>query len=399
MSIDSIFYPLKWVVAWIMYGFHELLTAIGLPSESGAAWVGSIVGLVVVIRILLIPLFVKQIKASRGMQLVAPELQKVQKKYKGKTDPASREAMTRETMELYKKHGTNPFASCLPILAQSPVFFALFRVLFTLPAVANGTYQNGERDSIGPIDQQLAQEAESATIFGARISETFLGSDDVSVKIVTVLLIVAMSATTFFTQKQLTQKNMPASALQGPMAQQQKMLLYLLPLIFAISGVNFPIGVLVYWTTTNLWSMGQQFYVIRNNPTPGSEAERMLKERRARKAARRGEVLETETPTVVETKPTGQRQQPKRKDRAKSTRPRQKPAGPAQPVNGGAGTAPSGAGSDPATDGVGETPAGGAGTTPAPDDRGPTGAGGGASQAGPGSAKRKPRGKGRPSGR
>ncbi|MBC7290766.1 MAG: membrane protein insertase YidC [Actinotalea sp.] len=332
MSIDSVLYPLKWVVAWIMYLFHELLTMLGLPSESGAAWVGSIVGLVVVIRILLIPLFVKQIKASRGMQLVAPELQKVQKKYKGKTDPASREAMTRETMELYKKHGTNPFASCLPILAQSPIFFALFRVLFTLPAVAAGNYQNGARDSIGPIDQQLAQEAENATIFGARISETFLGSDDVSVKIVTVALIIAMSATTFFTQKQLTQKNMPASALQGPMAQQQKMLLYLLPLIFAVSGVNFPIGVLVYWTTTNLWSMGQQFYVIRNNPTPGSEAERALKERRARKAAKRGVVLETETPTVVEeVKPKGQRQQPKRKDRAKGTR----PVGPTSPSAGG----------------------------------------------------------------
>ena len=390
MSIDSIFYPLKWVVAWIMYGFHELLTAIGLPSESGAAWVGSIVGLVVVIRILLIPLFVKQIKASRGMQLVAPELQKVQKKYKGKTDPASREAMTRETMELYKKHGTNPFASCLPILAQSPVFFALFRVLYTLPSVAEGTYQDGGRDSIGPIDQQLAQEAESATIFGARISETFLGSDDIRVKVVTVLLIVAMSATTFFTQKQLTQKNMPASALQGPMAQQQKMLLYLLPLIFAISGVNFPIGVLVYWTTTNLWSMGQQFYVIRNNPTPGSEAERMLKERRARKAARRGEVLETETPTVVETKPTGQRQQPKRKDRARSTRPPQKPAGPVRPVAGGPAEA--------AEADAEAAPSSGDATKPAADGAGGSGPGSSGGPARPGPAKRKPRGKGRPSG-
>jgi YidC/Oxa1 family membrane protein insertase len=392
MSIDSIFYPLKWVVAWIMYGFHELLTTLGLPSESGAAWVGSIVGLVVVIRILLIPLFVKQIKASRGMQLVAPELQKVQKKYKGKTDPASREAMTRETMELYKKHGTNPFASCLPILAQSPIFFALFRVLYTLPSVAEGNYQNGARDSIGPIDQQLAQEAENATIFGARISETFLGSDDVSVKIVTVLLIIAMSATTFFTQKQLTQKNMPASALQGPMAQQQKMLLYLLPLIFAISGVNFPIGVLVYWTTTNLWSMGQQFYVIRNNPTPGSEAERMLKERRARKAARRGEVLEPEAPSaVVETKPTGQRQQPKRKDRAKSTRPPQKASAPDAPGAGGAGAA---AAPGAAADGDGSPVVGeaGAGTSAeAPREPGPGGSGA--------SAKRKPKGKGRTTGR
>jgi YidC/Oxa1 family membrane protein insertase len=387
--IDSILYPLKWVVAWIMYLFHEALTGLGLPSESGAAWVGSIVGLVVVIRILLIPLFVKQIKASRGMQLVAPELQKVQKKYKGKTDPASREAMTRETMELYKKHGTNPFASCLPILAQSPIFFALFRVLYTMPAVAAGTYQDGERDSIGPIDQQLAQEAENATIFGARISETFLGSDDISVKIVTVLLIAAMSGTTFFTQKQLTQKNMPASALQGPMAQQQKMLLYLLPLIFAISGVNFPIGVLVYWTTTNLWSMGQQFYVIRNNPTPGSEAERALKERRARKAARRGEVLETETPqTVEEVKPKGQRQQPKRKDRAKGTT---RPApGADQAANGSSAGVPE----------DGTTTAGGSTPPPAPSADGPTSGptGGstspGGASAGPKKPKKKPGGTG-----
>ena len=312
---DSLLYPLKWVVAWIMYGFHWLLTSVGLESDSGVTWALSIVGLVIVMRILLIPLFVRQIKASRGMQLLAPEMQAIQKKYKGKTDPASREAMSRETMELYRKHGTNPFASCLPILAQSPVFFALFRVLITMPDVADGDYG---RDSIGPIDAGVAQEFTQATLFGARLSEWFLGSDSLSVKILAAVLIVAMSATTFITQRQLTQKNMPASALQGPMAQQQKMLLYLLPLIFAISGVNFPIGVLIYWTTTNLWSMGQQFYVIRRNPTPGSEAERLLKERRARKAAAKGIVLEEDRPAVVE-KPRGQRQQPKRKDRARPT--------------------------------------------------------------------------------
>ncbi len=100
-------------------------------------------------RILLIPLFFKQIKASRGMQLVQPEMQALQKKYKGKTDPpASREAMSREMMELYRKHGTNPFASCLPILLQSPIFFALFRVLYELPSLASGTYARAE--SIGP---------------------------------------------------------------------------------------------------------------------------------------------------------------------------------------------------------------------------------------------------------
>ena len=143
---DGLLKPIMVVVAWIMVQFHALFSAIGLDPEGGAAWALSIVGLVIVIRILLIPLFFRQIKASRGMQLLAPEMQAIQKKYKGKTDPASREAMSRETMALYREHGTNPFASCLPILLQSPIFFALFRVLIELPRIADGTYP-----PIGPM--------------------------------------------------------------------------------------------------------------------------------------------------------------------------------------------------------------------------------------------------------
>ncbi|MBD7918742.1 membrane protein insertase YidC [Cellulomonas sp. Sa3CUA2] len=315
--MDGLLFPLMVVVAWIMVRFHELLTWIGLDPTSGAAWGLSIVGLVIVMRILLIPLFFKQIKASRGMQLVQPEMQALQKKYKGKSDPASREAMSREMMELYKKHGTNPFASCLPILLQSPIFFALFRVLFELPRLAAGTYDRA--DAIGPMTRELAAQAEAATIWGAPLSGTFLKADgNVHIQIVTVILIVAMSVTTFTTQRQLTMKNMPPAALQGPMAQQQKILLYMLPLIFAFSGVNFPIGVLLYWTTTNLWSMGQQFYTIRRMPAPGSEAEKAYKARQARKAAARGQSIEEPSTTaLIEEKPRGQRQQPKRKDRNK----------------------------------------------------------------------------------
>lgn len=334
-ALLRILYPIEWVVAWIMVQFHAFNRAIGLDPDSGAAWALSIVGLVIVIRILLIPLFFKQIKASRGMQMLAPEMQAIQKKYKGRTDPASREAMSRETMELYRKHGTNPFASCLPILAQSPIFFALFSVLNNLEAIAEG-----RRDPIGPMTQELAASAEQSTIWGAQLSDTFLGSDDIHVKIVSAVLIIAMSATTFFTQRQLTMKNMPPAALQGPMAQQQKLLLYILPLIFAFSGVNFPIGVLIYWTTTNLWSMGQQFYTIRRMPAPGSEAERMLKERRARKDAAKGitATAEAQAP-VIEDKPRGQRVQPKRKDRSGP-----KPKGPAgSPPKGAAGAASKGA--------------------------------------------------------
>ncbi|GMA87063.1 hypothetical protein GCM10025868_23130 [Angustibacter aerolatus] len=135
-------------------------------------------------------------------------------------------------------------------------------------------------------------------------------------KIVTIVLIVLMSATTFTTQRQAMMKNMPATALDNPFAKQQKAMLYVLPVVFAVSGVNFPIGVLLYWLTTNLWSMGQQFYVIRRMPAPGSLAEKALQERRQRrgKVSAADDVVEG---SVVDEKPTGQRQQPKRAQRAK----------------------------------------------------------------------------------
>ncbi|PFG41412.1 YidC/Oxa1 family membrane protein insertase [Isoptericola jiangsuensis] len=309
--IDTILYPIQWVVAWIMYGSHQVLTALGMQDGPGLAWVLSIVALTIVIRILLIPLFFKQIKASRGMQIMQPELQAIQKKYKGKTDPSSREAMGRETMELYRKHGTNPFASCMPVLLQSPIFFALFRVLYNLQPIATGA-----KDPIGPINAAVASDIENSDLLGAKLSDVFMQTEDWSVRAVILVLIVAMSATTFFTQRQLTMKNMPKAALEGPMANTQKIMLYALPLIFLISGVNFPVGVLIYWTTTNLWSMGQQFYTIKRMPAPGSEAERLLNEKKALKAAKQGNVVtEDEAPEAPEVR--GQRQQPVRKNRQK----------------------------------------------------------------------------------
>ena len=314
---DGLLWPIMVAVAWIMVQFHTFLDWIGLDPAGGAAWSLSIVGLVLVIRIALIPLFVRQIRASRGLQLLQPEMQAIQKKYKGKSDPASREAMSRETMELYRKHNTNPFSSCLPILLQSPIFFALFRVLNSLTLLSTGDFKRGTH--IGPLTQELAKQAESASIFGAPLSGTFMRANgNVQIQIVTVVLILAMSATTFTTQLQLTRKNMPKAALEGPMAQQQKMLLYLMPLIFAFSGVNFPIGVLIYWTVSNLWTMGQQFYTIRRMPAPGSQAEVALKERQARRANHGRAVALTEDRPVIEEAPRGgQRQQPVRKDRIK----------------------------------------------------------------------------------
>jgi YidC/Oxa1 family membrane protein insertase len=312
--------PLEYAVASIMVAWHTVLTRIGMPAEWGWTWALSIVGLVVVIRILLIPLFVRQIHASRKMQLIQPQMKKIQEKYKGKSDPASRQAMQQETMALYRESGTNPFSSCLPILLQSPVFFALFRVLNGIP----------QGKTIGPLNAELVHQADQATILGAPLSATFVHAPNTATRIVTVILIILMSLTTFTTQRQLMTKNMPASALDNPFARQQKALMYILPLFFAISGINFPIGVLIYWLTTNLWSMGQQFYVIRRMPAPGSLAEKALEERRRQKTvgARKEPALEpgaepdASSSAVVEPPRGGQRQQPKRQNRAKRGSPR-----------------------------------------------------------------------------
>ncbi|MFI7586015.1 membrane protein insertase YidC [Spongisporangium articulatum] len=345
--MTEILKPLEVVVAWIMVTFHGLLTDIGLPAESGWTWALSIVGLVVVIRILLIPLFVKQIKASRGLQLVQPEIRKIQQKYKGKNDQASRQAMTQETMAVYREHGTNPFASCLPILLQAPIFFSLFRVLNGLKGIADGS-----KDPIGAMTQTLASQAEQSTLFGAKLSSTFLGSDELSVKILTVVLIILMSASTFTSQRQLMMKNMPPSALEGPMAQQQKVLLYVLPLIFAVSGVNFPIGVLIYWFTTNMWSMGQQFYTIRRMPAPGSLAEKALNERRAKRGKPAVGAELKSSSTDAETEPaegeSRQRVQPKRQPKSKRSG-QQRPGKP----TGSSGGAGGGSAGDSAGDSAG----------------------------------------------
>jgi YidC/Oxa1 family membrane protein insertase len=233
-------------------------------------------------------------------------VRELQKKY-----GHDRERLAQETMKLYRESNTNPFSSCLPILLQMPIFFALFRLLDNASkGVAKGV-----------LTDEQAQQFGDAKLFGVvPLSDTFLKADgDVAVMLTAAFLVVAMTATTFLTQRQLMSKNMPADALSGPYAQQQKMLLYILPLVFAVGGIAFPIGVLLYWTTSNLWTMGQQFYVIRNNPAPGTPAARAKEERDKAKAERHGVATvvadETAGPTTPTEQRPAQRQQPKKQSR------------------------------------------------------------------------------------
>ena len=306
--------PLYNFVSGVIVGIHYLLSPI-FGFDSGVTWALSIVGLVILIRIILIPLFVKQIKSQRALTALQPQMKAIQTKYKD-----DRQKQSEEMMKLYKEHKTNPLASCFPILAQAPIFFALFTVL-------NGIAAKTDAGVPAPIARGFLKgdyldSAAQATFFGAKISETFLGSPDITVKIVTVILIFIMSATTFTTQRQLMVKGMPKmDSSNNMMLQQQKIMLYLFPVIFAVSGVNFPVGVLIYWSTTNFWTWGQQFYVIKRNPTPGSPAYEELQKKKAAKDKKgskdsTGTVLDGTNPEdgaegTNEVK--GQRKQPKKK--------------------------------------------------------------------------------------
>ncbi|MEU0369374.1 membrane protein insertase YidC [Streptomyces sp. NPDC006283] len=291
-TIASLFSFITTPVSWIIVQFHSLYGAIFGP-DTGWAWGLSIVSLVILIRICLIPLFVKQIKSTRNMQALQPKMKAIQERYKN-----DKQRQSEEMMKLYKETGTNPLSSCLPILAQSPFFFALYHVL---SKIASG-------DTIGVLNQNLVDSAREAHIFGAPIAAKFMDSPEkvealnaslTDVRIVTAVMIILMSASQFYTQRQLMQKNVDLTV-KTPYMQQQKMLMYIFPVIFAVMGINFPVGVLVYWLTTNVWTMGQQMYVINQNPTPGSKAQDHYLQRLLKSVTAHGEVRSRRKRNVVQ---------------------------------------------------------------------------------------------------
>jgi YidC/Oxa1 family membrane protein insertase len=307
--MNAILHPIYYAVTWVMVTFHTMLGWIlGKDAHESLKWSLSIVLLVVLIRVLLIPLFVKQIKSQRAMTALQPHMKEIQKRHKD-----DRQKQSEEMMKLYKEHKTNPLAPCLPLLAQAPIFFALFRVLSGI--AHNKSYVPNV------LTANLLAKAHDAKFLGAPISESFLSHNaTTTTKIVTFALIAFMSASTFSTQRQLMVKGMPKiDSSNNMMAQQQKIMLYVFPLIFAISGVNFPIGVLIYWSTTNLWTFCQQYWVIKRNPTPGSPAYEELQRKRGITGTATNPQTSSSSSssgsneTEAEAQKNRQRQQPKKK--------------------------------------------------------------------------------------
>jgi YidC/Oxa1 family membrane protein insertase len=253
-------------IAWVMKQWHALFSGF-LDPAGGITWALAIMFLVFTVRLALFPLFVKQIKSQRAMQELQPELAKLRKQY-----GSDRQGMATAQQALFKDRGVNPLAGCLPVLLQMPVFLSLFHVLRRLAPGKDGLYSWSD---------ELTDQAARAELFGAPISASFNMSGAkadallavtggyTSIRIVAFMLIVVMCVTTFVTQKQIMRRSGPV---EGQAATVQMLLLYGMPLSLFVTGFFFPIGVLVYWTINNLWTLGQQFFILRKMPPPGSDA-------------------------------------------------------------------------------------------------------------------------------
>jgi len=252
---SSIMTPLYFAVSGVLLAWHSLFT--DLPISSGWAWALAIIGLTCTIRAAVFPLYVRQVRASRNMQRLQPQIRELQKKY-----AHDREQLKQAQMKLWRDTGTNPFASCLPLLIQMPIFFALFRVI----DVASKYAPTDGEFRLGFLTTDHARSLSDARVLGARIADTFVSTDSTATKVVTLSLVAIMCVTQFVTQHHVMTKGMPAEAMDGAYFQQQRMLLYVLPVVFAVGGVAFPLGLLIYWVTSNVWSLGQHLLLNRNLP-------------------------------------------------------------------------------------------------------------------------------------
>lgn len=257
---------LNWLytaIAWVITHIHNFYSLV-LSPDNGLNWALTIITLTVLMRILIFPLFLKQMRSSKKMQELAPKVQDLRKRYKN-----DKQRMNQEVMRVYQEAGANPLGGCLPVIAQFPIFISMFTVL---NAMAHGQPRFG-------MTQELVDSARAAHIFGAPLPATFFtsaadieqyGADPVIAKIVLVIFVAISSLTTFLTVRQSVTRSM-AQMPDNPMAQQQKILMYISPL-FAVFSLNFPLGLILYWVTTNVWTLGQQHWFYSRNPMPQFDA-------------------------------------------------------------------------------------------------------------------------------
>ncbi|NMM99320.1 MULTISPECIES: membrane protein insertase YidC [Bifidobacterium] len=258
--------PVEWLQTWILKLVHDFMVMLGM-NDIGVSWVIAIICLVLVVQICIFPLFYKQMKSMRKMQALAPKMQRIQNKYKGKTDQASKEALSREMMKLYQDNDANPAGSCLPLLIQSPVFMSMFYTLSAIPYIANGV-----RGPLGAFDKATAQQFTETDVFGIVSVTDNLTSASMGGKIVIGTFVFLMCFCLWFTTYFSMKRNTPAASMNKQQESMQKMMLWLFPVMYIFSGVTMPFAVLVYWLTNNVCNLLRTIWQVTNFPTPGSPA-------------------------------------------------------------------------------------------------------------------------------
>src|SRR6266545_6506544 len=231
-----------------LYTVLKTFQHISAPLLGSQSYWFSIVMLTVAVRVVLIPLTVKQVRSTRVMQELQPEIKKLQAKHKN-----DKQKLTEETMKLYQEKGFNPLSGCWPLLAQMPFFFALYRVIYSKHLAGEPNILLGKKFFIVPLSDTW-----SRMDWAHRLT-----SPD---GLIILTLILAMSLTTYISQRQLLSRQGSAAPAQ------QQMLIKILPFTFLIFAINVPLAIIIYWVTTNLWSMGQQYVLLRSAPPPVAAA-------------------------------------------------------------------------------------------------------------------------------
>lgn len=324
----KLLYPVEWLMTQIMDGFHRFMVMLGM-NEIGFSWVMSIVFLVIVVQACVFPLFYKSMKGMRKMQaqmaVLQPKMQRIQNKYKGKNDPASKEALQREMMKLYQDNDANPMGGCtsmLPMLVQGPVFMCMFYMLSAIPYIATG-----KRGALGAFDQATAKQFAQTRVFGVSVTDTF-GTANNSGKVVIGFFILLMCACMWYMQFNNMRKNLPKASMQGSTYKMQQAMTWGFPIMYIFSGIMFPFAVLVYWLTNNACNLARSLFQVYKFPTPGSRAaeEKEIRDHRQENARRakagqlsiEEEELEKARQEAAARLEQGyQRKQPQRKNRKK----------------------------------------------------------------------------------
>jgi YidC/Oxa1 family membrane protein insertase len=245
-------------VGWVFTHIYDVLKPVFGPT-SGWTWAFSIAILVVLMRLIMVPLFIKQMHTTRAMSSLQPQMAALRKKYKN-----DKQTLNQETMKLYQEAGVNPLMGCLPFVLQLPLFFGLFSVL---RAIAD--YIPGTTPKYGlPVSMVTA--GHQAKILGVSIADKVLFTHGLVVplhsKLVIVAFVLVSMATTFLTIRQSMKRGMmPAATPDNPMASSQKYMTYIMP-FFALTGLYWPFGLVLYWVTTNVWTLGQQWILGRRYP-------------------------------------------------------------------------------------------------------------------------------------